>query len=68
MDYVGFEPMMLFILNFFLFFKNCIRDSTLLGGAQPYYLVRQYFIILVLLDPLHCVRNTVSSKHHLSFH
>ena len=67
MNSIGFKSKITFILIFFLFFKNCNYDSTILGGAQPYVLVHQYMLIFLLWDLFHCFHNNISSKNHLLF-
>ena len=67
MDYVGFESKMIFILIFFLFFKNCNYDSMVLGGEKPYVMVHQYLFIFVLWDLFHFFQNNISSKDHILF-
>ena len=67
MDSIGFESEMIFILVFFLFFKNCNYDSTLLGGAKPYVLVHHSLFIFILWDLFHFFEKNVSIKDLLSF-
>ena len=67
MDSVEFKYETIFIMIFFLFFKNCNYDSMVLREAQPYVLFHQYMIICLIWDLFHCVWNNVSSNDHLFF-
>ena len=54
-ELVHYDTEIIFIMIFFILFKNSNYDSTVLGGVQPYVLVHQDLFIFVLCYLIHCV-------------